>query len=214
MKIGILGSGDVGQALARAFKSEGHNVMLATRDLKAKKALSIGNDLGIKIGDFSATAQFCELAVLATLWTATEDVIRLIEPINLAGKTVIDVTNPLDFSSGMPPKLLIGTNDSAGEQVQRWLKESKVVKALNIVGNAHMYKPNFGNTPPTMFYCGDNKGAKEIVHTILLSFGWQPVDIGGIEGARELEPMCVLWVKYGISTGNWNHVITVLQKPN
>jgi predicted dinucleotide-binding enzyme len=212
MKVGILGSGDVGQALANAFKSEGHEVMMATRDPKSKKALSIKKQLNIEIGDFATTAKFAELAVLCIIWTATEQVISLIEPKNLEDKVVIDVTNPLDFSAGMPPSLLIGTTDSAGEQVQKWLKKSKVVKALNTVGNAHMYKPSFGKTIPTMFYCGDDAGAKEVVHTILLSFGWQPVDIGGITGARELEPLCVLWVKYGISTGQWNHVFTVLEK--
>lgn len=212
MKIGILGSGDVGQALAVAFKSEGHEVMLATRSPKTKKALAIKKELNIEIGDFATTAQFAELAVLCTLWTATEQAIALIDPKNLEGKVVIDVTNPLDFSQGMPPSLLIGTTDSAGEQVQRWLKKSKVVKAFNSVGNAHMYKPQFGKLTPTMLYCGDDAGAKEIVHTILLSFGWRPIDIGNLTGARELEPLCVLWVKYGISTGQWNHVITVEEK--
>lgn len=210
MKIGILGSGDVGRALARAFKSEGHEVMLATRDPKSKKAVEIKRDINVEVLDFAAVAKWCELAVLATLWTATENVIELIDPQNLAGKTVIDVTNPLDFSAGMPPKLLLGTNDSGGEQVQRWLKKSKVVKTLNIVGNANMYKPKPGKLVPTMFYCGNDKGAKEIIHTVLLSFGWQPVDIGDIEGARELEPMCVLWVKYGIATGEWDHVLTMI----
>ncbi len=214
MKIGILGSGDVGQALAKAFVGEGHEVMLATRDPKSHKATNIKQELKVAIGDFASTAKFAELAVLCTLWTATEQAIELIDPTNLAGKTVIDVTNPLDFTAGMPPTLMLGTTDSGGEQVQRWLKKSKVVKALNIVGNAHMYKPDFGDSIPTMLYCGNDSGAKEIVHTLLLSFGWQPADIGDISGARELEPMCVLWVKYGMATGRWNHVFTVLEKPD
>lgn len=214
MRVGILGSGEVGQALAKAFKNEGHEVMLATREPQHKKALELKRDIGVEIGDFATVAKYCELAVLATLWTATESAIVLIEPKNLIGKTIIDVTNPLDFTAGMPPQLLLGTTDSAGEQVQRWLPKSKVVKALNTVGNAHMYKPEFGDITPTMFYCGNDSGAKEITHTILLSFGWQPVDIGDITSARELEPMCVLWVKYGMATSQWNHVLTMIQKPS
>lgn len=212
MKIGILGSGDVGCALAKAFRDEGHEVMIATRDPKGDKAKDLKSKLDVRVGSFFATAEYGEIAVLCTLWTATEEAIALADRKNLDNKIVVDVTNPLDFSAGMPPTLLLGTNDSGGEQVQRWLKDSKVVKALNIVGNAQMYKPSFGNITPTMFYCGNDKGAKEIVHTILLSFGWRPVDIGDIKGARELEPMCVLWVKYGIATGGWNHVLSVLEK--
>lgn len=212
MNIGILGSGEVGQALAKAFKDEGHRVMIATRNPKGEKAKDLESRLDIRVGSFFATAEYGEVVVLCTLWTATKEAIALADRKNLDNKIVIDVTNPLDFSAGMPPTLLLGTSDSGGEQVQRWLKDSKVVKALNIVGNAHMYKPSFGKITPTMFYCGNDKGAKEIVHTILLSFGWRPVDIGDITGSRELEPMCVLWVKYGIATGDWNHVLSVLEK--
>lgn len=212
MKVAILGSGDVGQALAKAFKSEGHEVMLATRDTKSDKAKAIKDVQGIQVQTFAEAAKWCELAVLCSLWTAIDDVIELIGPSNLKDKVVIDVTNPLDFSKGMPPSLLIGTNDSAGEEVQRKLPQAKVVKALNSVGNAHMYKPQFGSTPPTMFYCGNDKGAKEVVHTILLSFGWAPVDIGDITGSRELEPLCVLWVKYGMVTNSWNHAFTMLRQ--
>lgn len=211
MKVGILGSGDVGRALALAFKSEGHEVMIATRDVESKKAAEL-SELGLKVGSFADTAKFAELAVLCTLWTGVESAVQLIGPDNLAQKVVIDVTNPLDMSSGMPPSLLIGRDDSAGEQVQRWLPKAKVVKAFNTVGNAHMYKPNFTEGKPTMFYCGNDAGAKEVVKTILLSFGWQACDIGDITGSRELEPMCILWVKIGLQSGNWNnafHLMTI-----
>ncbi len=212
MKVAILGSGDVGQALAKAFKSEGHEVQLATRDTKSDKAKSIKDELGIEVHSFAQVAEWCELVVLCVLYTALEDVVSQIRD-HLKNKVVIDVTNPLDLSSGMPPSLLIGTNDSAGEEVQRKLPQAKVVKALNSVGNGHMYKPQFdnvGDITPTMFYCGNDKGAKEIVHTILLSFGWSPVDIGDITGSRELEPLCILWVKYGMATNTWNHAFTML----
>lgn len=211
MKVGILGSGDVGRALALAFKGEGHEVMIATRDVESKKAAELG-ELGLKVESFVDTAKFAELAVLCTLWTGVESAVQLIGPDNLAQKVVIDVTNPLDMSSGMPPSLLIGCDDSAGEQVQRWLPKAKVVKAFNTVGNAHMYKPNFTEGKPTMFYCGNDAGAKEVVKTILLSFGWQACDIGDITGSRELEPMCILWVKIGMQSGNWNNVFQLMTR--
>lgn len=210
MKIGILGSGDVGKALARGFASEGHEVMIATRDPKSQKAQEIKEDLGVEIGSFATVAEFAELAILATLWLGTEQAIKLADPQNLKNKVVIDVTNPLDISGGMPPRLALGTTDSGGEQVQRWLKDSRVVKAFNTVGNAQMYKPSLGDTKPTMFYCGNDESGKEVVKTILLSFGWEPADIGDITGARELEPLCILWVKYGLIHNSWNHTFKLL----
>lgn len=211
MKIGILGSGDVGRALAQAFKGEGHEVMIATREPKGTKGAELA-ELGLQVGDFAATAKFAEVAVLATLWSATKAAIELAGPKNLTDKIVIDVTNPLDTSAGMPPRLAVCGNDSGGEQVQRWLPQSQVAKAFNTVGNAHMYKPDFGKVQPTMFYCGNDQGAKEVVRTILLSFGWEPLDVGDITGARELEPMCILWVKIGLQTGNWNNAFKLLSK--
>lgn len=212
MKIGILGSGDVGQALARAFNSEGHEVMLGTREVNSNKAKVLKQNTKVNIGDFNQTAKFAEAAVLATLWTGTENAIKLAGPNNLIDKIVIDVTNPLDFSGGMPPKLALGRDDSGGEQVQRWLPDSRVVKAFNIVGNQYMYKPDFGDQTPSMFYCGNDASAKEVVKTILLSFGWDPIDIGDITGARELEPLCILWVKYGMISGRWDHAYKLLRK--
>lgn len=212
MKIGILGSGDVGQALAKAFKTEGHQVQLATRDLRSDKARAIKQVLDIEVKSFADLAEWCEVAVLCVLWSALDDVLSRLTPQSLKDKIVIDVTNPLDFSAGMPPRLSVGTSDSAGEILQQKLPDAKVVKALNSVGNQHMYKPKFGKITPTMFYCGNDKGAKEVVHTILLSFGWKPVDIGDISGSRELEPLCILWVKYAMQTGKSNHVITVIEK--
>jgi predicted dinucleotide-binding enzyme len=213
MKIGILGSGDVGRALAKAFASEGHEVTIATRDVKGPKSADL-QKLGLKVDSFASTAKFAEVAVLATLWAGTKDAIALAGPKNLAGKVVIDVTNPLDFAGGMPPTLAISGNDSGGEQVQGWLKESQVVKAFNTVGNEHMYKPSFGKQTPTMFYCGNNAGAKEVVKTILLEFGWQPCDVGDINGSRELEALCILWVKIGMQSGNWANAFKVLTQPS
>jgi predicted dinucleotide-binding enzyme len=134
-------------------------------------------------------------------------------PKNFAGKVVIDVTNPLDFSKGMPPRLAIGHADSAGETVQRMLPDSKVVKAFNTVGNSHFIHPDFPGGPPTMFICGnDGKAKKTITDNILTKLGWETIDIGGIEGARLLEPLAFLWIMHYFRTGYGNHAFKLLRK--
>ncbi|MGB8658590.1 MAG: DNA-binding protein [Candidatus Zixiibacteriota bacterium] len=163
-------------------------------------------------GSFTDAASFAEMAVLATLWSGTQNAIRLADPKSFADKVVIDVTNPLDFSHGFPPSLALGHTDSAGEQVQRWLAAARVVKAFNIVGHSHMVNPQFPGGPPDMFICGNDSRAKETVTEILKSFGWPAIDIGGIEGARLLEPLCMLWLVYGFRSGSWSHVFRVLRK--
>jgi 8-hydroxy-5-deazaflavin:NADPH oxidoreductase len=130
---------------------------------------------------------------------------------NMVGKVVIDVTNPLDFSA-MPPKLAVGHTDSAGEIVQRLLPKAMAVKAFNIVGNPHMYKPNFSDGMPTMFICRNDDSAKKIVTDILTAFGWESVDIGGIEGSRLLEPLAMLWIAYYFRTNTGNHAFKLLRK--
>lgn len=208
MKIGILGSGDVGKALAAACVSEGHDVMLATRQPDSAKADSLSKELGATVADFDTVAKFGEVLLLCTLWTGTEQAIRSIKPSSVANKIVIDVTNPLDTSNSMPPKLALGHTDSGGEQVQRWLPHSRIVKALNTVGNQLMYQPKITSGTPTMLYCGNDAEAKDVVRTLLMSFGWEPVDLGDITASRELEPICIAWVKYGLATNSWSHVVT------
>jgi 8-hydroxy-5-deazaflavin:NADPH oxidoreductase len=115
--------------------------------------------------------------VLATLWAGAAEAIKMADPNSFAGKVVIDVTNPLDFSKGMPPRLAIGHTDSAGETVQRMLPDSKVVKAFNIVGNPHFIHPDYPGGPPTMFICGNDEDAKKsVVNNILTKFGWESID--------------------------------------
>jgi predicted dinucleotide-binding enzyme len=114
----------------------------------------------------------------------------------------------------MPPKLAVGYYDSAGEIVQRLLPEGKVVKAFNIVGNPHFLHPDFPNGgPPTMFICGNDEDAKKLViDNILSKFGWETIDIGGINGARLLEPLAFLWIAYHFRTGTGNHAFKLLRK--
>jgi predicted dinucleotide-binding enzyme len=214
-QIGILGTGDVGRALGAGFVSRGHEVKIGSREPTGDKIQKWLNENGARAsaGTFAEAAKFAEIVVLATLWAGTKNAIDLANADSFAGKLVIDATNPLDFSHGMPPRLALGHTDSGGEQVQRWLPKARVVKAFNIVGNPHMVDPKFPGGPPDMWIAGNDDAAKKKVGEILRDFGWlDPIDAGGIEGARLLEPMCILWVLYGARTNTWNHAFKMLRK--
>ena len=213
MRIGILGSGDVGRALGTAFTACGHEVKLGARDAANQRVKDWVAKGGVHAsgGTFEDVAKSGEVIVLATLWSGTENAVRLAGVDNFRGKVVIDATNPLDFSS-RPPRLAVGMNDSAGEQVQRWLPTARVVKAFNIVGNALMFRPNFPGGPPDMFICGNDAKAKGTVSQILNEFGWEVIDLGGIEGSRYLEPLAMVWITYGFKAGTWNHAFKLLRK--
>jgi 8-hydroxy-5-deazaflavin:NADPH oxidoreductase len=219
MKTGILGSGDVGRRLGDEFIELGHMVKIGTRDpSKGEVVQWVSNHGGeegkASAGTFTDAASFGEMIVIATSWDGTSNAIKMADPTNFAGKIVIDVTNPLDFSKGMPPKLAVGYSDSAGETVQRLIPEAKVVKAFNIVGNPHFVHPDFPNGgPPTMFICGNDEEAKKVVKdNILTKFGWETIDIGGIDGARLLEPLAFLWITYYFRTGTGSHAFKLLRK--
>ena len=213
MKIGILGTGDVGRALGTGFAVLGHEVKMGSRHPEQAKVREWLKKTGPKAsaGTFSEAAAFGEIAVLAVAWTGAENAIDLAGPENLAGKVVIDVTNPLDFSSGAL-RLAVGHTDSAGEMVQRWMPQAKVVKTFNHVGYAHMVNPKFTDGPPTMFLCGNDGSAKRKVALLLEAFGWSVIDIGGIESSRYLEPLAALWITYGSRTNTWNHAFRLLRK--
>jgi 8-hydroxy-5-deazaflavin:NADPH oxidoreductase len=213
MNVGVLGRGVVGQRLAAAFHDRGHDVMIGTRD-RSNEELGgwlAGEGAGIRAGTLADAAAFGELLVIAVLGNAAEDAIAQAGPDRFAGKVVIDATNPLDFSQGPPPRLSISGHDSLGEHIQRAIPDAKVVKAFNTIGNTYFADPTFAEGKATMFIAGDDEGAKAAVAEILESFGWQPpVDIGGIEGSRELEAMCILWVKIGVRRGAWDHGFKLL----
>jgi hypothetical protein len=215
MKVGILGTGDVGRALGNGFIKYGHEALMGSRSATNEKAVAWATAAGPKarVGTFADAAAFGDVILLATLWTGTKSAIDLAGGAKaFARKVVMDATNPLDFSQGMPPRLALGHTDSAGEQVQRWLPGAKVVKVYNIVGNVHMVDPQFPGGPPDMFICGNDDGAKTTVSEICRQFGWPTIDLGGIEGSRWLEPLCILWVTYGMRNNNWNHAFKLLRK--
>ncbi len=213
MWVGVLGTGDVGQVLGDAFATLGHEVRMGSRTPDNQKARAWVARVGHRAsaGTFAEAAAFGELIVLATLWEGTEHALQLAGPESFAGKVVIDATNPLDFSAGMP-RLAVGHTDSGGERIQGWIPGARVVKAYNTIGNAHMFHPDFPGGPPDMFICGNDDAAKETVRGINSEFGFETVDIGGIEAARYLEPLAMVWIAYAIRTGTWNHAFKLLRK--
>ena len=211
MNVGIIGSGDVGQKLGDGFIELGHRVMIGSRDTGKLSAWVGKHRDRASAGSFSQAAEFGDLVVIATLWAGTKSAIEMAGAKNFAGKVVIDVTNPLDFSS-MPPKIAVGGNDSAGETVQRLLPGAKVIKAFNTVGNPHFVHPQFQEGKPTMFICGNDEGAKKTVTDVVTAFGWDCVDIGDIEGSRQLEQLAMLWIIYYFRTNTGNHAFKLLRK--
>jgi 8-hydroxy-5-deazaflavin:NADPH oxidoreductase len=212
-RVGVLGTGDVGRRLAAGFNSRGHEVMIGSRDPgKAELREWLSNDgAGIQAAPFREAAEHGELLVLAVLGDAATDVIAQAGAENFSGKVVIDAMNPLDFSGGFPPKLSISGEDSLGEHVQRALPDAKVVKAFNTIGNPYFVDPKFSEGAPTMLIAGDDEGAKRLVRDVLTDFGWSDTfDIGGIEGSRELEAICIAWVKIGGTRGSWDHGFKLL----
>jgi 8-hydroxy-5-deazaflavin:NADPH oxidoreductase len=214
MKIGIIGSGDVGRVLATAFLKEGHNVMLGTRDVTKEVVVKWkAENANGEIGDFTATAAFGELLVLATKGDITENAIEIAGINSFDGKTVIDATNPI--AQAAPDngvlKFFTTLENSLMEKIQSILPKANIVKAFNSVGSPLMYKPNFNGVQPTMFICGNNDEAKKRVTNILTSFGWETEDMGKVEAARAIEPLCMLWCITGFTKNQWGHAFKLLK---
>ena len=212
MKVGVLGSGGVAQALGTGFAGAKHQVMLGTREPGAAKVKDWIKRTGGSAGSPADAARFGELIALATSWDGTENSLRLAGPDNLAGKVLIDVTNPLVFHGTAMPTLALGWNDSAGEQVQRWAPKARVVKAFNIVTAGQMVHPTIPGGPPDMFICGNDPAAKQVVTGICKEFGWPTIDLGGIELARYIEPLAMVVITIGFQTGKWNHALKLLRE--
>ncbi len=214
MNVGILGTGDVGRALGKGFITLGHSVKMGAREARNEKALAWAREVGAKAsaGTFADAASFGDIVVLATLGVANESAITMAGRDTFQGKVLIDTTNPLAFSGGMPPKLAVSGNDSGGEHLQRLLPDAHVVKAFNTVGNAFMFRPEFPGGPPDMFIAGNSDDAKDRVSAILKEFGWGIVDVGGIECSRYLEAMCMVWVLSAMRASNWNQAFKLLKK--
>jgi predicted dinucleotide-binding enzyme len=212
-KVGVLGSGTVGQVLAEGFLKHGHSVMLGTRDPRKSDVQKwLSGHAGAKAGAFSEAAKFGDVIVLAVLGRAASEVIALAGPENLAGKTLIDASNPI---SDRPPvdgvlEFTTGPNESLGERVQALAPKAHVVKAFNSVGAGRMINPKYEQGTPTMFICGNDAGAKQQVSEILAQFGWEAFDCGTIRASRAIEPLCMLWCIPGFLKNQWTHAFKLL----
>lgn len=211
MKIGVIGSGAVGQVLASGFLKHDHEVVIGTRD-PAKLAEWAKANPGGRVAGFADAARFGEVVVLAVAGSAAAEALATAGADALDGKLVLDATNPI----GGPPqngvlKFFTNLDESLMERLQRQFPRVRFVKAFNSVGNARMVNPDFGGVRPTMFVCGDDAAAKGVATRILDQFGWDTEDMGGVEAARAIEPLCMLWCIPGFLRNHWTHAFKLLR---
>ncbi|HEV3326375.1 MAG TPA: NAD(P)-binding domain-containing protein [Puia sp.] len=214
MKIGIIGSAEVGQTLGAAFLAEGHAVLLGTRNPSKEEVVKWKQaHPKAQTGLFAAAAEFGEILVLAVAGAVAEEAVQLAGPDHFNRKVVIDATNP---TTKQPPTagvlhFFTSLEDSQLERLQRLLPEARLVKAFNSVGANFMYKPKFPGGVPTMFICGNDPAARKTVTDILTAFGWETEDMGQAEAARAIEPLCLLWCIPGFVRNQWTHAFKLLK---
>jgi 8-hydroxy-5-deazaflavin:NADPH oxidoreductase len=215
MRIGVLGTGGVGQTLASKLVALGHGVMMGARRADNEAAAAWEKEAGqlADAGNFAEAAGFGELVVNATAGAASLDALAAAEAENLAGKILLDVSNPLDFSAGMPPTLTICNTESLAERIQQAFPEARVVKSLNTVNAALMVDPGMLPDRHTIFVAGDDADAKETVKGLLVDFGWPAgdvMDLGGIDAARGMEMYLPLWLRLFGATGKATTTVKVV----
>jgi predicted dinucleotide-binding enzyme len=212
MKVGVLGSGTVGQTLAAGFLKHGHEVMIGTRE-PAKLADWNKANPKARLGSSSDAAAFGEVIVLTVKGNAAAAVLRSAG--NIKGKTVIDTCNPI---ADAPPdhgvlQFFTGPNESLMEQLQKEFPDAHLIKAFNSVGAPQMVNPQYGGgVRPTMFICGNHDEAKKAVTGILNQFGWEIADMGTVQAARAIEPLCMLWCILGFTKNERTHAFKLLHK--
>lgn len=210
-RVGVLGSGVVGKTLAAGFGRHGYATKIGTREPAKLAEWAAG--AGVEVGTFAEAARFGEILVLAVKGLAAESALGLAGAGNLAGKLVLDTTNPI---AEAPPeggvlRFFTGLEDSLMERLQRAYPEARLVKAWSSVGNALMVDPKLPGGPPTMFICGDDAAARREAAAILAEMGWESEDCGGAVAARAIEPLCILWCIPGFLAGDWARAFKVLR---
>jgi predicted dinucleotide-binding enzyme len=213
-RVGVLGSGVVGRVLADGFLKHGYEVKIGTRQPDALADWRRAGGDRASLGSTKEAAGFGDLVVLAVKGTAAEKAIADCGLENLAGKTVIDATNPI---AEAPPdhgvlRFFTTLDESLMERLQRAAPQAHFVKCFSCVGNALMVNPDFGGARPTMFICGDSEEAKREVAAVLDQFGHEPCDMGGVQAARAIEPLCILWCIPGFLRNEWTHAFKLLRK--
>jgi len=212
MKIGIIGSGMVAQVLASGFAANGHSVRLGTRDTpKLNEWLASAGD-SVSAGSFAEAADFGEIIIMSVNAVNIASAIEIAGRERFAQKIVIDLTNPMDFSNGLPPRFTVNFGNSLGEQMQAALPDAFVVKAFNSMGASVMTAPMFDGEAATHFIAGNDEQAKLTVKTLIEEFGWEVLDAGGIDQAFFLEALASLWVNYSIKAGHREQAFRLLTR--
>ncbi len=226
MKIGMLGTGGVGRTLAAKLVEDGYDVMIGTRNPADTLARTEPDAQGtppfktwqaenpkVSLGTFSEAAAFGDVIFLATPGMLTTSILDLAGTDHFAGKIVVDLTNPLDFSEGIPPKFAVTLGNSLGEQIQRHLPDAKVVKAFNTIGAHIMVSPQREEGVPDMLIAGNDADAKQWVDDLARAWGWHStVDMGGIENAYWVEAHAMTWILYAFRNNSWNHAFKFLRQ--
>jgi predicted dinucleotide-binding enzyme len=212
MKIAVIGSGSVGETLANGFLKHGYVVMRASREPAKLAAWKAGAKGEASTGALADAAKWGDVVVLCVKGGAALEAVDQLGAANLAGKTVIDATNPI---ADKPPvngviQFFTDLNESLIEKLQKRAPQARFVKAFSCVGAAHMIDPKFA-TKPTMFICGNDTDAKAKVVSILDKFGWETADMGSVEAGRAIEPLCMLWCIPGLSRGQWTHAFKLIK---
>jgi hypothetical protein len=219
MKIGVLGTGTVGRTIATRLVAIGHEVTMGSRTADNEQAADWVGEAGDRAaqGTFADAAAFGEIVFNCTAGVASLEALGSVPGEDLAGKILVDVANPLDFSRGMPPTLSVSNDDSLGEQIQRKLPDTRVVKTLNTVNANVMVDPGRVPGEHDLFVCGNDADAKAEVSELLESFGWtreRIVDLGDITGARAMEMYLPLWLRLFGTFGTSELNVRVVRRPD
>lgn len=212
MRIGVLGSGVVGKVLAAGFAGHQHEVMIGSRSPE-KLVDWLRDNPGVGSGLFGDVAAFADVIVLAVKGTAANEALAIAGEDNHAGKPVIDATNPI---ADEPPingvlRFFTSLDESLMEQLQRQYTRTRFVKAFSSVSSTRMVNPRFEGSKPSMFICGNDGDAKQVVTSILEQFGWETEDMGAVEAARAIEPLCMLYCIPGFTRDQWTHAFKLLK---
>lgn len=197
MKIAVIGTGNVGQALGVTWAQKGHEVIFATRDPESEKVREILARAGEKVMAMSTgvAVAAASVIILATPWNAVESVLKAVP--DWSGKILVDATNPI--APGL--KLAVSGDGSGAEQVASWAAGAKVVKAFNTTGAENMINPVYHGEPTTMFICGDDAQAKTVVTQLAEDLGFEVADVGPLQAARYLEPLAMVWIRLAMVQG-------------
>ena len=216
MRIGIIGSGMVGQQLGFGLLKSGHEVKIGTRNPEKLNEWRQKAGEKASVGSFEDAAKFGEMIFIATKWQdgATENAIKMADKKNFSGKVVVDVTNPLLFEAeGKAPKLALGYPHSAGAMIQGWIPQARMVKAFNIINAYTMANPRLKEGTADLVIAGNDPAAKQIVKDIAAKWGWGEIlDLGGIEESYMLEALTMIWISYAFQHNKWNHAFRLLKE--